>query len=142
MKLPEMVQRVAEADEAGAYCFQVGGLQRERFEEMVDLFGPFGRRVVRNGFAGEPPTDNGNPAVCDLQDRPPDGLESDFPSRFGEGRIETANGRLAACSRDPNDEPRELIEPRIEHNDAGELEQAARSEEHTSELQSLRHLVC
>src|SRR5215510_8076818 len=98
-----MVQRVAEADETGAYCFQVGGLQRERFEEMVDLLAPFGWRVVRNGFAGEPPQDNGDRAVCDRKDRPPDGLEGDFTSSFGEGRIETANGRLAACSRDPND---------------------------------------
>src|SRR5262249_5168060 len=116
---PEMVQRVAEADETGAYCFQVGGLQRERFEEAVDLFAPSGRRVVRNGSAGEPPADNGNGAVRDLQNRPPAGLEGNFPSRFGKGRIETANGRLAACSRDPNDEPRKLIEPRIEHHDAG-----------------------
>src|SRR5215471_21203952 len=45
MNLPEMVQRVAEADETGAYCFHVGGLQRQRFEKMVDLFAPFGRRV-------------------------------------------------------------------------------------------------
>ena len=27
----------------------------EAMREMVDLFGPFGWRIVRDGFAGEPP---------------------------------------------------------------------------------------
>jgi hypothetical protein len=49
----------------------------------------------------------------DLQGRPPGGIERDLLARFHEGRVETADSRLAACSRDPNDIPREVIEPRM-----------------------------
>ena len=66
-------------------------------------------------------------------------------SRFHEGRVETADGRLAAYSRDPNDEPREAIEPRIEHNDARELEEAAecRHRQHAvGIIESSTHPVC
>jgi hypothetical protein len=52
MQFGEMIQRMDEPDEPGAYCAQIGSLQRERCEETVDPFAPFGRRVVRNGFAG------------------------------------------------------------------------------------------
>ena len=41
MKLREMIQRVDEADEAGAYRAQIGGFQRERFEEVLDLLDRF-----------------------------------------------------------------------------------------------------
>src|SRR5262245_4114877 len=105
MKLPEMVQCVAEADETGAYCFQVSGLQQERFEEMIDLFASFGRRVVSDGFSGEPPPDSIDRTMGDLQDCPPGGLDGDLPSRFGDCRIETTNRRLAALAGDSNDEP-------------------------------------
>ena len=97
MKLREMVQRVDEADEAGAYRAQIGGFQRERFEEVLDLLDRFGRRIVGDGFAGEPPADRIDRTMRDLQDRPPGGLERDLPSRFHEGRVETADSRLAAC---------------------------------------------
>ena len=97
MKLREMIQRVDEADEPGAYRAQIGGFQRERFEEVLDLLDRFGRRVVRHGFAGEPAADGIDCAMSDLQDRPPGGLERDLPSRFHEGGLETADSRLAAC---------------------------------------------
>ena len=125
MKLREMIQRVAEPDEAGPDRAQIGGFQRQRFEEVLDLLDRFDRRVVLDGFTGEPAADCIDRTVRDLQDRPPGGLERDRSSRFGEGRLETADGRLAARSGDPNDEPREVIEPRIEHDDARELEDAA-----------------
>jgi hypothetical protein len=53
---------------------------------MVDLFGPFGWRIVRDGFDGQPPVDSIDRAVCDLQDRPPGGFERDLPSLRGSGR--------------------------------------------------------
>src|SRR5262249_18025370 len=122
-----MVQCVAEADETGAYCFQVGGLKRERFEEMIDLFASFGRRVVSDGFSGEPPPASIDCTMGDLQDCPPGGLEGDLPSRFGDCRIETTNRRLAALAGDSIDEPCELIEPRIEHTDPRKLKETTES---------------
>ena len=47
MKLGEMIQRVDEPDESRAYRGQIGGFQRERFEEVLNLLDRFGRRVGR-----------------------------------------------------------------------------------------------
>ena len=40
MKLAEMIQRVAEPDETGPIVPEIGGFQRKRFEEVLDLLGP------------------------------------------------------------------------------------------------------
>src|SRR4029453_10174539 len=125
MKRREMIQRVDKADEAGTYRPQIGGFQRERFEEVFDLLDPFDRRIVCDGFAGEPAADRIDRAMRNLQGRPPGGLERDLPSRFHEGRVETTDSRFATRSGDPNDELREVILPRIENNDARKLEEAA-----------------
>src|SRR4030095_16543357 len=108
-----MIQRGDEADEAGTYRAQIGGFQRERFEEVLDLLDRFVRRVVCDGFAGEPAADRIDRTRRNLQGRPPGGLERDLPSRFHEGRVETTDSRFATCSRNPNDEPREVIQTRI-----------------------------
>jgi hypothetical protein len=95
---------MAEAHEQRANRGQVSGFQRERLEELVDLFGSFGGSIVSDGFAGQPPPDNSNRIMGDFQYSSPSGLESEFSSRFREGRIEAADRRLSACFRDPNDE--------------------------------------
>ena len=52
VKLREMVEGVAEPDEAGPDCAQVGGFQRERFQEVLDLLNRLAGGLVGNGFAG------------------------------------------------------------------------------------------
>src|SRR5215472_10247361 len=116
-----MVQRVDHPDKTRAYRAQISGFDRRRFEEMLDLLDLFDRRVVLDGFTGEPLADCVDRATSNFHDRPPGGLERDCRSRFGNGGIETADGRVAAFARDPNDEPREVIEPWVEDNDACKL---------------------
>src|SRR5262245_40725858 len=145
MKRREMVKAVAEPDKAGPYRAQIGGLQRERCEEILDLLDCLDRRVVPDGFSGKPPADGIDCTMCNFQDRPPGGLERDRPSRLGEGWLKTADGRLAASSRDPHNEPREAIKPRIEHHDACELEDAAecRKRQHAVRvIKSRTHPLC
>src|SRR5215831_5522759 len=120
-----MIEGVAEPDEARPDRAQVGGFQRERLEELLDLPDRFAGRLVCDGFAGEPTPTGIDGAVSDFQDRPPGCLERDRPSRLSDSRRETADGRRAAFAGDPNDEPREGIEPRITHQDARELENGA-----------------
>src|SRR5215831_19280365 len=119
-----MIQRVDDTDKTRAYCAKIAGFDGERFEEVLDLLDLFDGRVVLDGFTGEPAADCVDSATSDFEDRPPGGLERDRRSRFGKGWIETADGRLATFAGDLNDEPRETIEPWVEHNDACELEQA------------------
>src|SRR4029077_5761272 len=114
MQLHEMVQRVAQAYEAGSDRRQVRRLQRERFEEGVDLLDRVGRRVVRDGGAAERAANRLDRAPRDLEDRPPGGLERDGRPRIGQRRIEAAEGRLATRSGYPDDQPGEAIDPRIE----------------------------
>src|SRR4029077_4008473 len=109
---------------ARRYRAQVGGFQRERFEEVLDLLNRFDWWVICGGFADEPAADRTDRTMRDLQSGPPGRLERHFSSRFREGRGETADSRFAASSGDSDDELGEAIEPRIEHNDAGELEDA------------------
>ena len=113
-----MIQCVNEPDKTRAYRAQISGFDGERFEEVLNVLDRFDRRVVLDGFTGEPAADWVDRATSNLQDRPPGGFERDFRSCFGKGGIETADGRLAAFAGDPNDEPREAIEPWVEHNDA------------------------
>ena len=80
---------------------QIGGFERERLQELLGLSGCFDRRIVTDGFAGEPAADGVDRTMRELQGRPPAGLERDGPSGLGEDRIETADGRLAAFSGDP-----------------------------------------
>src|SRR6202023_1990941 len=87
--------------------------------------GRFDRRIITDGFADEPAADSVDRTARELQGRPPGGLERYGPSRLGEGWLETADGRLGARSEEPLDESRETIEPRVEHEDPGELEDAA-----------------
>src|SRR4030095_13825388 len=111
----------------------------------LDLLDRFVRRVVCDGFAGEPAADRIDRAMRNLQGPPPGALERDAPSPFHEGRAETADSRFATYSRDPNDEPREVIQPRIEHNDARKLEEAAeyRHRQHAVRIiESRTHPVC
>src|SRR5262249_12026898 len=103
---------------------QISGFDRERFQEVLDLLDLFDGRVVLDGFTGEPPTDCVDRATSHLQARPPGGLERDRRSRFGKGWIETADARLTAFARHRNDEPRESIEPWVEHDDPREFEEA------------------
>src|SRR5215471_9779837 len=119
-----MIQCVNEADKTRPYRAQISGFDGERFEEVLDLLDRFDRRFVLNGFTREPQADYVDRATSNLQDRSPGGLECDRGSRFGEGGIETAECRLAAFAGDSNNEPREAIEPRVEHNDTCELEEA------------------
>src|SRR5262245_62112121 len=121
-----MIERVDEADKTRAYRAQISGFDGERFEEVLDLLDSFDRRVVLDGFTGEPAADCIDRRTRNFEDRPPGGLERDRRSGFGNCRIEAADGRLAAFAGDPNDEPREAIEPRVEHNDARELEKATK----------------
>ena len=65
---------------------------------MVDLPDRFDRRVVPDGVTDKPAADGVDRTMSKLQGRPPGGLERDCPSRLGEDRIETADGRLAALS--------------------------------------------
>src|SRR5215475_15805293 len=103
-----MIQRVDEPDKPGPYCAQIGRLQRERCQKVFDLLDRVGRWVVSDEFSSEPPPESLDRTVGALQDRPPDGLEGHCPSRFGEGRIEAAQGRLAAWASEPHDAPREV----------------------------------
>ena len=57
MELYEMIERVADPDEAGLEYPQIGGFQRKGLQEVVDLPDRFHRRVVTNGFASEPLAD-------------------------------------------------------------------------------------
>jgi hypothetical protein len=57
MKLHEMVKCMAEPDEAGLEYPQIGGFQRERLQEVVDLPDRFDRRVVTDSVAGESAAD-------------------------------------------------------------------------------------
>src|ERR1035441_4788705 len=70
------------------------------------------------------------------------GTQSDWPGRLPgaiEGRNEVSAsqpGRLRYYGREP------IIRPVIPGRRAWRISRKPRSEEHTSELQSLRHLVC
>src|SRR5262245_44483234 len=120
-----MVEGVAEPDEARPDRAKVGGFQRERFEELLDLPDRFAGWLVPDGFASEPAATGIDGAVSNFQDRPPRSLEGDRRSGASDGWLQTANRRRAAFAGDPNDEPREAIEPRIKHHDARELENGA-----------------
>jgi hypothetical protein len=76
---------------------------------VFDLLDSFDRRVVLDGFTGEPAADCIDRRTSDLQDRSPGGLERDRRSRFGKGGIETADSRLAAFTGYPNEPDRSLI---------------------------------
>src|SRR5262249_26145170 len=91
---------------------------------MLDLLDFFDWAVVLNGFAGEPAPDCIDRVTSNLEDRSPGGLKRDGRSCFSNGGIQTADSRLATFARDPNYEPREGIEPWVEHNDPSELEEA------------------
>src|SRR5271166_3191899 len=125
MKLYEMIKCMAKPDEAGLEYPQIGGFQRKRLQEVVDLPDRFDRRVVTEGVAGEAAAYGVDRTMSKLQGRPPAGLERDCPSRFGEDRIETADGRLAALSGDSDNQPREAIKPRVEGGNSHKLEDAA-----------------
>jgi hypothetical protein len=125
MKLREVVQGVGQADQTGRYRAKVDGLERKRFEKIFDMLDRFDWRVILAGFAGEPGTDRFDGATRELQDRPPGSLERDRSSRLDNGRVETPDRRIATGAGDANDEVREGIEPRIEDDDARELEDAA-----------------
>jgi hypothetical protein len=79
LQFREMIEGVAEPDEARPDRAQVGGFQRERFEELLDLPDRFAGRLVCDGFAGEPAATDIDGAVSDFQDRPPGCFERDRP---------------------------------------------------------------
>src|SRR3712207_7018510 len=58
-----------------------------------------------------------------------------FRSLAGSGRLERALGRAPDVARD-------LLEPHRRRQGGAPAERVARSEEHTSELQSRQYLVC
>ena len=68
-----MIQRMDDPDKTRAYRAQINGFDGERFEEVLDLLDRFDRRVVLDGFTGEPPADCVDRATSNLQDRPPGG---------------------------------------------------------------------
>src|SRR5262249_20202051 len=125
VELRKVIEGVAEPDEARPDRAQVGGFERERFEEVLDLPDRFAGWLVRDGFAGEPAAAGLKGAVSDFQDRPPRSLAGDRPSSATDDWLQPANRRRGAFSRDPHDEPCEGIEPWIEHGNARELEDAA-----------------
>src|SRR5262245_65242164 len=108
-----MIQCVTQADEAGPDRRQIGRLQRERFEEMVDLLDRVGGRGVPDRYAGKGAPDRLHAATRDLEDRPPGRFERDRRPRIGQRGVEPADGRYAARSGDPDDELGEAIDPWI-----------------------------
>src|SRR6516162_3651463 len=104
MELYEMIKCVAQPDQARLDCAQIDGFRRKRFQEVLDLPNRFDRRFVTDGVAAEPATHGVDRTMRYLQGRPPRGLKCDSPSRFGEDRIETADGRLAAFSGEPDNQ--------------------------------------
>ena len=96
IELTEMIQCMDEPDKTRAYRAEVSGFDLERFEEVFGLLDRFDRRVVLDRFTGQSAADCFDRATSNLQDRPPGGLERDRRSRLGNGRIETADSRLAA----------------------------------------------
>lgn len=52
-----MIKGVAEPDEAGFRCAQIGRFERQRFQEIIGLPDCFDRRLVTDGFTGEPAAD-------------------------------------------------------------------------------------
>src|SRR5262245_65080453 len=116
---------MAEPDETRPNRAEIRSFQRERFEEVLNLLNRFANWLVPYGFASEPAAADLDGAVSDFQDRPPRSLEGDRRSGASNGWLQTANRRRAAFAGDPNDEPREAIEPRIKHHDARELENGA-----------------
>src|SRR5215470_2202660 len=71
-------------------------------------------------------------ATRDLERRPPRGLQGNRAARACNRWLETAYGGIGAAAGDPNDESREVVEPRVEHDDPCQLEDAAerRQREH------------
>src|SRR5262249_9588033 len=75
VKRRAMVEGVAEPDKSRPDRAQIGGFQRERLEEVLDLLGPLDVWLVLDGFAGKLPADGIDCASGDPQDRPPGSLE-------------------------------------------------------------------
>ena len=65
------------------------------FQELLDLSGGLERRVVMDGFAGEPAADGVDRLPRDLQDRPPRRLDRDSATRLRENRVEAADRRIS-----------------------------------------------
>ena len=85
MKLAEMIQCMDEADKTRGYRAQISRFDGERFEDVLGLLDRFDRRLVLDGFTGEPATDCIDRSMSIRQDGPPGGFESDFRSTFGKG---------------------------------------------------------
>src|SRR5262245_28358945 len=113
---------MAEPDEARLHRARVDRVQRQRLEETVDLLDRLAPRGVAHRFAREAAADRVDGVTRDLEGRPPGGLERDRAARLRDSWLQTAHGRVAAAAGDPNDELREVPEPRVEHDDARQLE--------------------
>src|SRR5262249_37631291 len=123
LELREMIEGMADPHEARPDRAQIRSFERKRLEERLDLLNR-SAALVSDRLAREPVVDGIDSTVSDVQGPPPGGFEGDGPSGASDAWLQTANPRRAALSRDPRDEPCECIEPRVEHNNACELEDA------------------
>src|SRR5262245_38971656 len=124
-----MIQRVADADEAKLHLSWIDRVERDRLEEMVDLLDRLRLRGVLDRLPGKTAPDRIDGNSRDLQRGAPGDLERDRPARLGHEGLETADGRVGACSGDPLDETRKLIEPWIKRGDTRQFEDAAERRE-------------
>src|SRR5215831_7358725 len=120
-----MIERVAQPNETRLECAQIKCFERQGLQELLYLPGCIDRRIISDGFTEKPTAHSLDRTMPKFQDRAPDGLERDGPSRLGEDRVEAADSRLGACPGDPLYDMREAIKPWIERKNPDQLENAA-----------------